>query len=294
MTNDVRRRFAPAGLALVALLVTMGACAQPGTGTGPGGDRAPASSYGADDLVLRVEYTGGFMPVESLFTRVPIISVYGDGRVITEGPVPAIYPGPALPNLQVQMVGPDDVVDLAGRALAAGVGRDGDFGQPSVADAASTRFTVLSDQGPQVTEVYALEITDDGLGLTGNQRDARRSLQELLGDLTDLSKTLGPDVVNVSQPYQAESVAVVSREWTDPGTPEVQQPEQAWPGPALPGAPADQVGLSCATLTGADAAAVLTEAASATAITPWVSQGKPWYVAFRPLLPDEASCDDLR
>ncbi len=243
--------------------------------------------------MLRVEYTGGFVMPEWLLTRVPVLSVYGDGRVITEGPVPAIFPGPALPNLQVQMISPDDVVDLASRALAAGVGSSPDLGQPPVADAPNTRFTVLSDQGPQVTEVNALDISESDGGLTKAQQDGRKTLRALLNDLTNLPAVVGPYATE-SKPYQADEVGVISRPWTDPGTPEGQQPEKAWPGPALPGAPADPIGLSCVTLAGQEAAAVLAEAASANALTPWTSEGQRWAVSFRPLLPDESSCDDLR
>jgi len=294
MHRALARRLTPLGVALVALVAAVGGCARPGTGSGPGGEGTPARTYTADDVVLRVEHTGGFLPVEAMITRMPLISVYGDGRVITEGPVVAIYPGPALPNLQVQTIDPVDVVDLAARALAAGVGGKNDLGQPPVADAASTRFTVLSDAGPQVTEVYALEITDAPDGLSADQRKGRETLRNLLADLTDLPRTIGPDAVSEAKPYQAEAVAVISRPWTDPGDPALgEQPEIAWPGPALPGAPASELGLSCATVTGADATAVLAAAAGANMLTPWVSEGARWSVNFRPLLPDEASCDDL-
>jgi hypothetical protein len=294
MHRALARRLTPLGVALVALVATVGGCARPGTGQGPGGEGTPARTYTADDVVLRVEYTGGFVPVESMITRVPLISVYGDGRVITEGPVLAIYPGPALPNLQVQTIDPVDVVDIAARALAAGVGGKNDLGQPPVADAASTRFTVLSDAGPQVTEVYALEMTDASDGLSADQRKGREALRNFHADLTDLPRILGPDAVSESKPYQADAVAVISRPWTEPGDADLgAQPEMAWPGPALPGAPASEFGLSCATVTGADATAVLAAAASANVLTPWVSEGARWSVNFRPLLPDEASCDDL-
>ena len=46
--------------------------------------------------MLRVGYTGGFVSPPATAGRLPLISVYADGRVISEGPVAAIYPGPAL------------------------------------------------------------------------------------------------------------------------------------------------------------------------------------------------------
>jgi hypothetical protein len=47
------------------------------------------------------------------------------------------------------------------------------------------------------------------------------------------------------------------------------------------------------TITGTNAAAVLDAAASANVRTPWISDGRRWLVGFRPLLPDEASCENL-
>jgi hypothetical protein len=65
-----------------------------------------------------------------------------------------------------------------------------------------------------------------------------------------------------------------------------------WPGPALPGKTTGPE-IGCVTATGAQAAAVLAAAGKVTAITPWLSGGKRWTVALRPLLPDETGCADL-
>ena len=288
------RRLAPVGLALLALLAMLGGCARPGPGSGPGGDRPAPGPYKADDVVLRVEYPNGFLPVETQLTRLPVVSVYGDGRVIAWGPVVSIHPRPALSNVLVQRIGTADVVHLATRALSAGVGGTDDLGRPPVADASSLRFTVLTDAGPRITEVLALGFYGTGSGLTPAQQAARRALEELIDELTDLPATLGPDAVSAAQAYQARAVVVFSQPWTDPGSAELpDQPEKTWPGRALPGAPASRAGLSCVTITGTEAAAVLAAATSANAFTPWVSGGRRWQVNFRPLLPDETSCDDL-
>jgi len=281
------------GVAALALFAIVSGCARPvpGGGTpGPG-----AGTYGPDVLVLRVEYTGGFVPLERLVARLPILSVYGDGRVITEGPVIAIYPSPALPNLQVRKITPAGVAALVTRALANGVGRDIDLGLPPVADAPATKFTVLTNEGVKVTEVYALGINDDGSGLSAAQKSARRDLRVLLDDLNDLPNTLGSDAGDEPQPYQPKALAAISREWTDPGSTDIPaQPEKAWPGPTLPGDPvAQNPGLGCVTVSGADVAPVLSAAASANSLTPWTSDGRRWFVQFRPLLPDESTCADL-
>ncbi len=69
--------------------------------------------------------------------------------MITQGPVPLIYPGPALPNLQVGTISATEVEELL-------KGRPGGPRHPAVADAPTTRFTVLGDNGVEELEVYAL------------------------------------------------------------------------------------------------------------------------------------------
>ena len=41
---------------------------------------------GADDVVVRIGYEGGFVPVEYVFSNLPTLLVTGDGRVIVAGP----------------------------------------------------------------------------------------------------------------------------------------------------------------------------------------------------------------
>src|SRR3954447_1347500 len=126
--------------AAIAVLLVLTACASGGNDTeDPPGSAGP---YAPDDLVLRAEYTGGYTTPQLLAGRLPLVSVYGDGRVVTEGPVAAIYPGPALPNLQVRRIDAAQVRSLVDRAIDAGVGETGDLGTPPLADAPSTRFTV--------------------------------------------------------------------------------------------------------------------------------------------------------
>jgi hypothetical protein len=274
--------------ATTALLVLgLAGCAERGTTGGP--SAAPASSEAAatEGLVLRVEHTGGFVPPSLIAGRLPLVSVYADGRVITEGPVPAIYPGPALPNLQVADIDDAAVQELVDRALAAGVGGTSDLGMPPIADAPSTRFTLRTSEGTYEREVYALWETPEGSGLTEEQEEARGRLTDLLSTLTD------PDGADTSS-YAPESVAAVVTPWIDPED-GLAQPEVSWPGPALPGegigGPPD---VTCVTATGGEAQRLLDAARSGNAATPWVSaDGTRWSVTFRPLLPDETGCADL-
>ena len=282
-------------VALAALLL-LSACAQRGTATpAPQTSPEPTADLPADGsvLVLRVEYIGGFVTPSSLVSRLPRYSLYADGRLITDGPIEMIYPGPALPNVQVQQLDAATVQALTDRAVAAGVGETTDLGSPPIADMPSTRFTLTTAGGTVVREVHALAehvFEGDGAetGLTEEQVAGRTRLRELLAALFDVGQQPPP-----VETYVPEAVAAVATPWLDPED-DLAHPEQPWPGPALPG---ESVGgpldVGCVVATGEQAPAVLAAAATANAATPWLSGGTRWSVAFRPLLPDESGCADL-
>jgi hypothetical protein len=271
----------------VAVLIGLAACGETGAATSPSPSASAAPA--AAGLVLRVEYTGGFVSPSETTGRLPLVSVYADGRVLTEGPVAAIYPGPALPNVQEQHIDRAAVQNLVDRAMAAGVAETSDLGSPPVADAPSTRFTVVTASDTVVREVYALsETPPEGAGLTEEQQAARSKLSDLVTTLTDAAAS------GASTPYAPTTIAALATPWVDPQD-GLAQPDVVWPGPALPGEPMGGLpDLSCVTVTGDQAQAVLAAAKSANAATPWVNpDGSRWTVTFRPLLPDESSCADL-
>ena len=280
---------------LLALVLGLSACAGASGPAAEPPDAAPSptAELPADPgaLVLRVEYTGGFVMPSMLTARLPIVSVYADGRVISDGPVAAIYPGPALPNVQMHRLDPADVQDLADQALAAGVTETADLGTPPVADASNTRFTLVTADDVAVREVYALWETPEGDigGVTADQAAARKKLGDFLATLTDL--TLGdpqPDA------YVPAALAVVVSPWVDPGD-GLTPPEVPWPGPALPGeSTGGPLDVSCVTADAEQTRALLEAAGAANSATPWVTaDGARWSVLFRPLLPDESGCADL-
>jgi hypothetical protein len=128
--------------------------------------------------------------------------------------------------------------------------------------------------------------------LTDAQRAARRNLQAFVDDVRDLRKTLGSELRD-EQPYEPAAIAAVSHELTASTSPD--ETERTWPGPPLPGEPTGLItGFGCVSATGAEATAIIGAAATANELTPWSSAGRHWLVDFRPLLPDETSCADLR
>ena len=97
-------------LAVVSLLAVActgatGPSSTPGVTPTPGASATPAPSAtplgNADVAVIRIEQTPGMLPPWESMRWYPTVALYGDGRLITQGPVMDIYPGPALPNLQV-------------------------------------------------------------------------------------------------------------------------------------------------------------------------------------------------
>ena len=268
-----------AGCALVA-----GCAAKPKPGP------TVTREFGPDQLVLRVDVVPGMLPDAAMFTRLPTVSVYGDGRVLTPAPAPAIYPGPALPALQMQQITKADVRKLIDMASRAGVGNGQDLGTPAVADAPSTRFTMRTNTGIAATTVIALGMTDDS-SLTAAQRAGRAALRSLVAALSDLRSTLGS--VPAAVAFVPSGVVAVAHDWTDPKDPSVPPPPPvAWPGPALPGAFVG-MGLRCVTASGSAGAAVMAAATHANALTPWMFDGGRWTLLLRPLLPDETGCQDL-
>lgn len=273
-------------LALVPILL-VAACGGEAVDTGL---ELPAS-YAANDVVLRIETRGGLMAVEAALTELPLITVYGDGRVITEEQRFDVYPRPALPNVLVRTVSPDSVQRIARAARDAGVGSGRDYGTPEVMDAGTTWFSLRGRDGVVASGVPALGLDH---GLTRAQRRARAPLVALRDSLLDLPATLGDERVSEPRPYEPVALAAVARHWVDPELPGDDPPDIAWPGPALPGDPtAFASDLGCVTVTGSRVAQVLELAARARAVTAWTWAGERYFVWFRPLLPDESSCEDL-
>jgi hypothetical protein len=244
--------------------------------------------------VLQVRQTGGLAGPGAHLARLPLVSVYADGRAFSEGPQIAIYPGPAWPNAQVQQLTPDAVRALVAKAVDAGVKSGADLGQPPVADAMTTRFVVRTDAGMQTVDVVGLaEASASASGLTPEQKAARAKLNTLMQELTNLQGAQG---AGAAKPYVPTAVAAVAAPFVAPtGAGAVKPPPaKAWPGPALPGEPMGggaQVG--CVAVTDGQVAPVLTAVKDANTLTPWTSGGKQWSLTFRPLLPSESGCADL-
>jgi hypothetical protein len=272
-------------------LFLISACAgnQPAGATDTHTTESASVPVGADSLVIRVESVGGFVPAEQNVGRIPAVSIYGDGRLITEGPRAMIYPARSLPNLQEQMLTPEFVQDLVRQGKEAGVRNGADFGSPNIADAPSTRVTV-GDQSVNVVALSEAQPADPRL--TAEERAARTKLAAYVKQVKGLTAAEG-----VAEPvaYQPAAVAVLARKYVPPQAAEPASKPQEWTGPALPGDLLNaNLGIGCVTATGAEKDKVMAAAADSTVITSWTSGGSQWSVTFRPLLPEEQGCAALK
>lgn len=284
MTRPTRRLGAAAVLSLA-----LAGCADPAS-VGQEPPSASASGAGpvaADGVVLRVSYEGGMLPAGTI-PELPFWSLYGDGRVITRGPEPAIFPGQALPNVQVGTVTSDTVERIAAAARAAGVdGEQRDYGDPPVADASTTVFRLSDEHGTVETKVYALAEGDDTLA-----NDPRRKLRDFLRRLTAAEPDGGFGAVSDEQAYDPAAVAVYATTYREPDAGADLEPQEvAWTG-ADPATGADTRAGRCLLLTGDALAKALPSFRQANALTRWRAGSAAWAFRLRPLLPDESTCAD--
>ncbi len=206
---------------LLAVVLISAACgaANPGDGSGStsttGTDGAISHPTGANEIVLQVTHGGGFVPVEYNLTMVPQFSLYGDGRVIVSGPVIAIYPPPALPNLQTTVISEESVQAILSAAREAGLfDPTVDYGQPGITDVGTTTIVINADGTTYRSDIYALGMESGAGGLTLEQQQARAAIDELRNKLIDLSAFETGELTWT--PYEYSALAVYSQA-VDPG-----------------------------------------------------------------------------
>lgn len=269
-------------------------CAEPGGTADPGSE----IDHPADpsQVVLRLSYEGGFVPIEWTLTSHPQFTLYGDGTVITGGAQIAIYPGPALSPLIRRTVTEEGIQAILGAAFDAGLGeRDietSETGQLLIADAATAVFTLSADGRTTTASVYALaELPGRPEGMTDEEFRLRRSLARFAERLGDLDGWLPAGTVGPEEPYRADAARVFVGRYR--GQDDLEQAPVDWPlgdlrtfGEPTPTFPE----LRCGAVDGEGWSVLRRAAEQANQLTPWVSGEVQRQVLFRPLLPDESGC----
>jgi hypothetical protein len=280
-------------LSTLLLPLLLAGCVQGGGSTNPSATQAPYYNVatGQKDLVLRLDSGGGLVPMSYLLTHMPQLSLYGDGRIIVQGPMIEIYPQPLLPNLRIMRITPSEIQTILGAADRAGLlGRDASYSAGGIADAGTTFFTVTVNGVTHRISAYALM---EGVEAE-NAADAaaRAKLLEFANKIGDLSKLLGREVTDTDA-FEPAGMRVFVRPASGDDPVEPAPNKIAWPlaaDPATAGQDSAVPGTRCVVVTGPDLAAFTAAAKQATTITRWIHATVEYSVMVRPLLPDETTC----
>jgi hypothetical protein len=284
----MRKLVSILGIGLIAA-----ACSTAGASGKPG--FTPASHYnvatGADQLVLRVGTGAGNGPIGVRLTHTPWFALYGDGRIVIQGPLTETYPAPLVPDLRQMEVTPAEIQKIVGEADRAGLlGPDARFDAVNIYDASRTTFTTIVDGKTHTIGAYALgydvKVEDQAVA------EARTRLSAFEREISDLAAFLGREVGDAGA-FEAASMLVF------PGPTYVSEQDQLkrkmveWPlsaDPATAGDAAIVKQTRCLVLTGPDLEAFLKVALTADTLTLWSHGANRYSVYVRPLYPDESAC----
>jgi hypothetical protein len=282
-------------VASAVALVLVAACGSAGgpPGPSPSGSASPESGY-----ALRAAFTQA-IPPQARFTWLPYAFLTADGIAITQGAVPAIFPGPLVPPLfgaQLSDAGYDQIVERA-RSLGLLDG-SGDFGPPEPMPGSVSGTIGLRVDGA------IRELTGDpnaNIQCITTPCEAAPGTPEAFGsfwmELGDLRSMVG-DELGAEAEYHPEAYALLIRvtppddagiepqvvDWVlDTPLAEVGQPVGPEPTPR------------CATVRGDDAATLEAAFPRSNQLTMWVddSVDAPVSITVRPLLPGDDPCMEL-
>ncbi len=289
---------------LAATALAVGACSAAATLPPSASPSAPPASPGPSTpasqppagagLILRETLEGGFIAPRADRTRLPIVSVYADGRILSQGVTPAIYPGPLVPSIVVRSIGPAGAAGVLKAATDAGLaGADGSYGSGPQPDVPLTVITVVHDGRQTVSTFNSLpSLQIQPLSGVSDERILTAAAQLLDRLMTNdtFGGTAGPEGAYTPLGFQL---------FVTPGAPDVSDPQLARPPESWPlstplasfgkvdtlGSDGARVGV----VIGTDAATLGPILAAATQITPFLSGGTQWTIVVKPLLPDEVA-----
>jgi hypothetical protein len=303
-------RALPASLALFLGAALVAACSSGAGAASPPAPASPApfspspepsSSPAATTSVIRASWTQA-LPPRALFGNVPVTVVTSDGRVLTQGPIPEIYPGPLVAPILERSISPKGVAALLQAAKDAGILRqDGDFtGGALPPGAAAGRLQVVADGVSYdiVGNTGAAAPCPQGGACPAPVPGTPAAFATFWSRLLDMGSWLGPEL-GPEGPHAPTAYAII-----------VGPPPEAWAGatplvwpvtePALDafGKPVrGELATRCGTADGDLAAALRPLFAQATQLTPFVataSASATHGLTVRPLLPgDEDPCANI-
>ena len=188
--------------------------------TGCAGYPTPtAGAMPSDQIAVMVMSSGGMIPPVVAVMQSPSLVVYGDGRVLSKVPAPALQLVPA--RYEISDIGPGPVAAFVSKVRSGGlVSAATDFGSPPITDVDTTTVLVNGDGGPSEVRVYAFDERFEQ-DLTPAQREARSRLRTLIAEAGELAAgkpqtPYVPDRVTVSEPMSGRNQEPASTPWPGP------------------------------------------------------------------------------
>ena len=284
------KRLGPA--VALALVTACGSAGEP-SAPSPAGSAQPDSGY-----ALRADFTQA-IPPQARFAWLPYAFITADGIAITQGAVPAIFPGPLVPPLvgaQLSDAGYDKIVERA-RSLGLLDG-SGDFSPPEPMPGSVSGTVGLRVDGP------IREITGDpnaNIQCITTPCEAAPGTPEAFGsfwmELGDLRSMVG-DELGAEAEHHPEAYALLIGV-TPPDDAGIEPQVVDW----VLDTPLAEMGQPvgpektprCASVGGEDAATLEAAFARSNQLTMWVddSVDAPVSVVVRPLLPGDDACMEL-
>jgi hypothetical protein len=275
------------GRVLGLVVVALAACGANTTSFPP----QPTAPDGAR-VLLRMEMEEA-IPPRDRFGTVPPIVITLDGRALTAGATPAIFPGPAVGPIVQRQISPAGWTKIVELARASGLLQG---------------TIVIGELAPGETVIH-LSIVGDGRvhEIRGSNhwpgciqdpcQGPPGSPQAFIGfgsRLFDLATLLGPEL-GPEEAFLPEAYGVIVG--AVPDDQELPQPPLGWPlagAMAAFGNPfADGSGFRCGTVSGDDVATLRVALGKANQLTPWQDplDGSRHGLTVRPLLPgDDDPC----
>jgi hypothetical protein len=233
-------------------------------------------------------------------TGFPPFTLTGDGRVIVPGAQIDIFPGPALPSVNVRKLSEEGIQAILKEVARTGLfSKNADFqaAQNFVADAGDTIF-ILHAAGKDVTlKVFGLGTFDppgNYPGVSADELAAYRTLSRLSQQLGNLDAMLPASswVDEGWQPYQPEALRLLVR------NADADPPDESgignvlvdWPvdsDPATFGDPTSDGSQRCGVVSGKDAEEWYAALGFANGLTRFVKGDHHYQVTVRFQLPDE-------
>ena len=279
-------------------VVAIGLVAACGSAGGTLGTSPEGSAGGDAGYVLRATLSQAIPPT-ARFTWLPYAFISADGIVVTQGAVPAIFPGPLLAPLfgaQLSDAGYDQIVERA-RSLGLLDG-SGDFSRPNPIPGGMTGTIELMADGA-LHEIIGdpnanIQCITTPCDAAPGTPEAFGSFWLDLGNLRALvGDQLGPDgeyhpegyamLVGVPPPDDSGIEPQVVDWVLDTPLAEIGEPIGADPFP------------TCGTVGGDDAATLEAAFSGANQLTMWVDESvsEPVSMTVRPLLPGDDPCMEL-